>query len=155
MKAPQEIIDLVARFDQNIDAYQSGKYNETHLRREFVDPFFKALGWDVENTSGYAEAYKDVIHEDAIKIGSANKAPDHSFRTGGTRKFFVEANEKPAPKKLQQIREEIGDVPIYLTHFADKLAIDPLDAAYKKMEINRQKYPVEKARGSAKKYTDL
>lgn len=62
---------------------------------------------------------------------------------------------KPTPEKLQQIQEEIGDVLIYLTRFADKLGIDPLDAAYKKLEINRQKYPVEKARGSAKKYTEL
>lgn len=103
MKAPQEILDLVARFDQNFEAYQSGKYNETQLRREFIDPFFKALGWDVENTSGYAEAYKDVIHEDAIKIGPANKAPDYSFRIGGTRKFFVEA-KKPSVN----IAEDIG-----------------------------------------------
>jgi len=103
MKAPQEIIDLVARFDQNLEAYQSGRYNETQIRREFIDPFFKALGWDVENTSGYAEAYKDVIHEDAIKIGSANKAPDYSFRIGGTRKFFIEA-KKPSVN----IGEDIG-----------------------------------------------
>jgi len=61
----------------------------------------------------------------------------------------------PTPEKLQQIQEEIGDVLIYLTRFADKLGINPLDAAYKKLEINRQKYPVEKARGSAKKYTEL
>lgn len=103
MKAPQEIIALVERFDQNLQAYQSGKYNEMQLRREFIDPFFKALGWDVENISGYAEAYKDVIHEDAIKIGSANKAPDYSFRIGGTRKFFVEA-KKPSVN----IAEDIG-----------------------------------------------
>jgi dCTP diphosphatase len=62
---------------------------------------------------------------------------------------------KPTPEKLKQIQEEIGDVLIYLTRFADKLGIDPLDAAYKKLEINRQKYPTEKARGSAKKYTEL
>jgi dCTP diphosphatase len=62
---------------------------------------------------------------------------------------------KPTPEKLQQIQEEIGDVLIYLIRFADRLGIDPLDAAYKKLEINRQKYPVDKARGSAKKYTDL
>jgi NTP pyrophosphatase (non-canonical NTP hydrolase) len=62
---------------------------------------------------------------------------------------------KPNPEKLQQIREEIGDVLIYLTRFADKLGIDPLDAAYKKLEINRLKYPVDKAKGTAKKYTEL
>src|SRR3989304_7772548 len=41
------------------------------------------------------DAYKDVIHEDAIKIGGYTKAPDYCFRIGGTRKFFVEA-KKPA-----------------------------------------------------------
>jgi hypothetical protein len=56
---------------------------------------FGALGWDMENISGYAEAYKDVIHEDAIKIGGATKAPDYCFRIGGTRKFFLEA-KKPS-----------------------------------------------------------
>jgi hypothetical protein len=40
--APKEIIDLIERFDQQIDAYKSGQYNETQLRREFLDPFFKA-----------------------------------------------------------------------------------------------------------------
>lgn len=66
---PQEIIGLIERFDANHEAYQSGVYNETQLRREFIDPFFKALGWDVDNEKGYAEAYKDVIHEDSIKVG--------------------------------------------------------------------------------------
>lgn len=60
----------------------------------YLAPLFKALGWDVDNTQGYAEAYKDVIHEDAIRIGSATKAPDYCFRIGGTRKFFVEAKAR-------------------------------------------------------------
>ncbi len=95
MTAPQEIIELVERFEENLAAYTSGNYNETQLRREFIDPFFKALGWDIDNTAGHAEAYKDVIHEDAIRIGGAVKAPDYCFRIGGTRKFFVEA-KKPS-----------------------------------------------------------
>jgi len=95
MAAPKEILDLLERFDRNRETYRSGNYNETQLRREFLDPFFKALGWDVENTAGHAEAYKDVIHEDAIKVGGATKAPDYCFRIGGTRKFFVEA-KKPS-----------------------------------------------------------
>lgn len=84
-----QIEELIGRYSQNREAYKSGQYNETQLRREFLDPFFKALGWDVENKHGYAEAYKDVVHEDAIKIGGVTKAPDYSFRIGGTRKFFV------------------------------------------------------------------
>src|SRR5258708_5189114 len=89
--APTEILDLVDRFDRNLEAYKSGAYNETQLRREFLDPFFEALGWDVDNRQGYAEAYKDVIHEDAIKIAGSARAPDYCFRIGGARKFFVEA----------------------------------------------------------------
>ena len=57
MSAPQEISDLVDRFAEHADAYRSGAYNETQLRREFVDPMFKALGWDMDNLSGYAEAW--------------------------------------------------------------------------------------------------
>ncbi len=95
MPAPREILELVARFEQQLEAYKSGQYNETQVRREFLDPFFKALGWDVDNTAGHAEAYKDVIHEDQIRIAGATKAPDYCFRIGGTRKYFLEA-KKPS-----------------------------------------------------------
>ena len=73
MPAPAAIIDLVARFRANLDSYKRGLYNETQVRREFIDPFFEALGWDVDNEQGYAEAYKDVIHEDAIKVGGGDQ----------------------------------------------------------------------------------
>ena len=81
MPAPSVIADLVERFEQQGDAYKSGQYNEAQLRKEFVDPMFKALGWDMENISGYAEAYKDVIHEDAIRIGGAIKELDDIILT--------------------------------------------------------------------------
>lgn len=95
MAAPKEIVDLVERFENNLASYKSGHYNETQVRREFVDPFFKALGWDIDNEQGFAEAYKDVIHEDAIKVGGTTRAPDYSFRIGGQRKFFLET-KKPS-----------------------------------------------------------
>jgi len=91
----KQISNLVERFERNIEAYHSPAYNETQLRREFIDPFFEALGWDVSNKAGYAEQYKDVIHEDAIKIAGATKAPDYCFRVGGVRKFFLET-KKPS-----------------------------------------------------------
>lgn len=56
----------------------------------------------MHNKKGWSEAYKDVIHEDAIRVGSATKAPDYAFRIGGTRKFFVEA-KKPAVN----VREDV------------------------------------------------
>jgi len=92
---PPKIRELVERFSLNIEQYKSGKYNEAQVRQEFIDPMFKALGWDMDNDDGNAEAYKDVIHEDAIKIGAATKAPDYAFRIGGQRKFFLEA-KKPS-----------------------------------------------------------
>ncbi|MBL9144908.1 MAG: N-6 DNA methylase [Verrucomicrobiaceae bacterium] len=95
MSSPQTLQELVTRFAEHIDAYKSGSYNETQLRRDFLDPFFKLLGWDIDNAAGYSEAYRDVIHEDQVKVGGAVKAPDYGFRIGGTRKFFLEA-KKPS-----------------------------------------------------------
>jgi hypothetical protein len=95
MNAPAEIVELIKRFDSHRESYKSGQYNETQVRREFIDPLFTYLGWDVDNKQGYAESYKDVIHEDAIKVGGVTKAPDYCFRVGGTRKFFLEA-KKPS-----------------------------------------------------------
>lgn len=92
-QAPQKILELIDRFERNIESYRHQAYNETQVRQEFINPFFEALGWDITNRVGYAEAYKDVIHEDAIKIGSATKAPDYCFRIGGVRKFFLEAKK--------------------------------------------------------------
>ena len=94
-QARQKIKELVDRFRMNIDVYKKSTYNETQVRREFIDPFFEALGWDVRNKQGYAEQYKEVVHEDTIKVGRSTRAPDYSFRIGGQRKFFVEA-KKPA-----------------------------------------------------------
>ena len=95
MTAPIIVQQLVKRFEDNRESYRSGKYNETQLRREFLEPFFEALGWDIFNKGGYAETYKDVIHEDSLEIEGENKAPDYAFHIGGVRKFFVEA-KKPA-----------------------------------------------------------
>lgn len=91
MPAPTIIQELVERFAQNERQYCSNTYNETQTRREFIDPFFEALGWDVNNRKGYSERYKEVIHEDAIKVKGGTKAPDYCFRIGGNRVFFVEA----------------------------------------------------------------
>ena len=43
MTASAKILELVERFDRNIDAYKQGKYNEARVRKEFIDPFFKEL----------------------------------------------------------------------------------------------------------------
>ncbi len=57
------------------------------------------------------------------------------------------------PGELAEVEDEIGDIMIYLVRLADRLSLSPVDAAHKKLEKSRKKYPVEKARGNAKKYT--
>ncbi|HRR88996.1 MAG TPA: Eco57I restriction-modification methylase domain-containing protein, partial [Methanoculleus sp.] len=94
---PDAIRLLVERFDYHRQAYHRGQYNETQLRREFIDPFFRALGWDVDNQKGHSEAYKEVAHEDPIRIRGQTNFLDYSFRIGGVRKFIVEA-KKPSVK---------------------------------------------------------
>jgi len=94
-ETPTGITQLIEKFEQNLESYRNPAYGETQVRVEFINPLFEALGWDVANKAGHAEAYKAVIHEDAIKVGGATKAPDYSFRVGGTRKFFLEA-KKPS-----------------------------------------------------------
>lgn len=103
MAAPREIVELVERFERNVDAYKSGRYNETQLRREFIDPFFGALGWDVENRGGRLGLQREVIHEDSVLVRDSMKNPDYGFYIGTARKFFVEA-KKPSVNLENDVR---------------------------------------------------
>ena len=132
MPAPSEIVDLVRRFDQYYTKYTSPSYNEFQVRKEFIDPFFEALGWDVNNRSGLDERYKDVIHEDTVRVEASTKAPDYSFRIGGMRKFFVEAkkpavNLKENPEPAYQVRRYAwsAKLPVsLLTDFEELIVYD-------------------------------
>ena len=95
MAAPAKILELVQRFEDNADDYRAAQYNEANVRQEFINPFFECLGWDIDNRQRASEKFKDVIHEAAIKVGGATKAPDYCFRFGGTPVFFLEAKRWP------------------------------------------------------------
>ena len=56
---------------------------------------------------------------------------------------------------FNEVKDEIGDTFVYLLRLCDELNIDPIKAANDKMVKNAAKYPVEKAKGNAKKYTKL
>lgn len=92
MAAPREIQDLVERFSEHIDRYRSKEYNETEVRVHFVNPFFKALGWDVDHEERY-----EVVHETQVDVEEDGrkrpKHPDYGFRTGTTTRFFVETKK--------------------------------------------------------------
>ena len=56
--------------------------------------------------------------------------------------------------KLEEVEQEMADILIYLVRIASKLDVDLLSAAQKKMNINEEKYPADRVRGSARKYTE-
>lgn len=92
---PDSIKRLIERFTQQSDQVCSPDYNETLLRIDFINPLMRELGWDIDNTQSFAEQYREVVHEDRVRVAGQTKAPDYSFRVGGQRKFFLEA-KRPA-----------------------------------------------------------
>ena len=91
-------------------------------------------------------------------MGSVPHAEESCLRPdrGGRRtpRTLSESLSLPSERKTL-VAEEIGDVLLYLIRLADKLGIDPIEAAQQKLERNAEKYPVSKSRGSSKKYTEL
>jgi len=123
-EARKTIQALVDRYARNRHRYGSSSYNEETCRAEFITPLFEALGWDVTNEAGDAEQYKDVIHEEGIKVGDFTKAPDYTFRIGGARKFFVEAKKpsvdlKSDPAPAYQLRRYAWSAKLSLSVLTD------------------------------------
>ena len=67
----------------------------------------------------------------------------------------AEQADRLTPETLAEVELELADVFIYLVELADQLKVDLLAAAGRKLALNAQKYPVEKARGRATKYNKL
>ncbi len=65
-----------------------------------------------------------------------------------------EQSKNLPPEKLAEVREEIGDVMIYIVELADKLGVDPVEAAKAKVEVNTKKYPAALVKGKAANYTE-
>jgi dCTP diphosphatase len=70
--------------------------------------------------------------------------------------WLTEAQSRTLPEELRaSVADEIADVFLYLIRLADKVNVDLMSAARAKMARNAAKYPVDKARGTAKKYTEF
>ena len=69
--------------------------------------------------------------------------------------WLTEEQSKVLPdNKRIEVEHELADIFVYLLRLADKLDVDLLNAAEKKLKLNAEKYPADKVRGSAKKYTE-
>jgi adenine-specific DNA-methyltransferase len=125
----RELNDL---FEANISQYKSSQYDEANTRTDFIDKFFTLLDWDIANNQGFSEVYREVVREDKVRIDGSQKAPDYSFRIGGTRKYFVEAkkpsvNIKEAVEPAFQIRRYAYTAKLslsILTNFAEFAVYD-------------------------------
>jgi predicted type IV restriction endonuclease len=134
-EAKNIISNLVDRFKEHKDEYHRKDYNEQKTRQDFINPFFIALGWDVNNEQSASEAYREVIYEDKLVIKGKAKAPDYGFRLmgqGKKRLFYVEAKSPSVAIKTHkesafQLRRygSSAQVPIsVLTNFEDFIVFD-------------------------------
>jgi len=78
---PQQLRSLVSLFHANREQYKSNQYDEANTRTDFIDKFFALLDWDVANSQGFSETYRNVVREDKVKIeGSQNTGLQLSHR---------------------------------------------------------------------------
>ncbi|MGI6369957.1 MAG: Eco57I restriction-modification methylase domain-containing protein [Candidatus Kapaibacterium sp.] len=91
----RELRELVEHFKHNVKEKQIEKYDETDTRIEFINKFFKLLGWDVDNEKKRPIEERQVVSEDKVSISGKQKSPDYGFYIKGKLRFFVEA-KKPS-----------------------------------------------------------
>jgi len=91
----QSLNKLIKKFETDKAHYLSKDYSEAQARIDFITPFFKVLGWDVENEAGLPHHQREVI----VEKGEAETEgrPDYNFRLAEQTKFFVEAKAPSEP----------------------------------------------------------
>lgn len=113
----------------------------------------KGTAYSPKNLSMALSAEVAEIIEHLTNHGCSNVVG--AGRTGTTQWLTEEQSKNLPQNKLDEIETELADTLIYLIRLADKLDIDLLAAAINKIELNEKKYPVEKAKGNAEKYTEF
>jgi len=64
---PDAVKRLIDRFEQQSDQIRSADYSEALIRIDFINPLMRELGWDIDNSQGFAEQYREVVHEDRVE----------------------------------------------------------------------------------------
>ncbi|HTJ79714.1 MAG TPA: hypothetical protein VL357_12025 [Rariglobus sp.] len=93
----QELTSLVARFDREHAHFTNPDYNEAMVREDFLNPFFRALGWDVGNSKGLIHTEREVDIEVRTALSGKQTRADYVFRVARVERFTCEA-KKPAEK---------------------------------------------------------
>jgi hypothetical protein len=88
-----ELSTLVESFRRRRPHLKVEGYDEMQLRTDFLNPLWKALGWDVENRARQPQSLREVEVETRVHVGSTKKRVDYAFRIGGLPKFVCEAKK--------------------------------------------------------------
>lgn len=113
--------------------------NSLETLRDRLREFAKERDWD---------QYHTPKNLSMALIAEAAELIEHFQWVDGSHSHIL------AEKTRQSVEEELADILIYLVRISDKLEIELYDAVERKIAINEKKYPAEKVRGSAKKYTE-
>jgi NTP pyrophosphatase (non-canonical NTP hydrolase) len=68
---------------------------------------------------------------------------------------FCKARQDSGQKNSRTIKEELADIFLFLNYLSEVFKIDLLAEVEKKIAVNEARYPIEKARGSSKKYREF
>ena len=92
-----ELSRLVASFERQLAAVMEPSYSEARLRQDYLDPLFRALGWDLENSAGLLQHEREVEIESRTDIAGRAKRADYLFRTDARDQFTCEAKKPRDP----------------------------------------------------------
>ena len=87
----KELNRLVAAFERGLPEFKSSGYVEAQLRDDFLNPLFRALGWDLENQAGLIQSEREVEVESRTEIQGRQKRADYLFRADRRDRFVCEA----------------------------------------------------------------
>ena len=118
---------------------QDNPINSLESLRDRLRDFAEERDWD---------QYHTPKNLSMALIAEAAELVEHFQWVDGEQSHILE------DKTRLSVEEELADILIYLVRISDKLGIDLYNAVERKIKINEKKYPADKVRGSAKKYTE-
>ena len=117
-----ELHRLVAKFEKEFPAVTDPGYSEARLRQDYLDPFIRALGWDLENHAGLIQREREVEIESRTDVAGRAKRADYLFRTDRRDRFVCEA-KKPrvtlGPSQTFQVKRYAYNIPVPLAVLTD------------------------------------
>lgn len=146
----KQIEGLVEKFKNKENETKKAQFDEENTKMEFINEFFRILGWDVDNKQGDPDSRKEVQFEHNVRINGKTKAVDYCFKIDGKKKFFVEAkkpsvNIKDNKKTAHQIKRYTWNASLplgILTDFEELAIYEPkvTPKEYHDASIDRIKY---------------